>query len=173
MNGSDRESDPQKHWFVAQVKPRQEKLAICHLERQGFLTHCPLVVRSRIVLKKPAMVRELLFPGYVFVALGDKDRWRSINGTIGVSRLVTFGNEPARVPRGFVERLLCMAEEDGHPMFEKDLQPGDDVRVVGGPFDDLCGSLASIAGSERVVVLLKMLSGETRVTLTRGQLVAA
>ena len=144
-----------------------------HLERQGFETHCPLVARSRLIAKKPTMVREPLFPGYVFVELGAEQRWRSINGTIGVLKLVTFGNEPAPVPAGFVERLQAMADDDGHVAFEEDLKMGDAVRVVGGPFDDLCGSLASAAGSERVVVLLRLLSGETRVNLPRIQLVAA
>lgn len=164
---------PLPRWYVAQVKPRQEKLAISHLARQGFETHCPLVARSKLVAKRPAIVREPLFPGYVFVELGAEARWRSINGTIGVLRLVTFGNDPAPVPSGFVERLQDMADEHGDVAFEEDLQPGDAVRVVGGPFDDLCGSLASAAGSERVVVLLRLLSGDTRVTLPRAQLVAA
>ena len=159
-------------WYVAQVKPRQEKLAITHLERQGFATHCPQVARSRMVGRKPGMAREALFPGYVFVQLGQEHRWRSINGTIGVLRLVTFGDEPACVPQGFVERLQRMEAEHGHVSFEEDLKPGDAVRVVGGPFDDLCGSLAGIVGSERVIVLLRMLSGETRVTLPRAQLMA-
>ena len=168
-------SHPQQEsrWFVAQVKPRQEKLAITHLERQGFQTHCPLVARSRLISKRPTTVREALFPGYVFVALRAEQRWRSINGTIGVLRIVTFGNEPAPVPSGFVERLQDMADDDGNVSFEDDLKAGDAVRVVGGPFDDLCGSLASEAGSERVVVLLRLLSGETRVNLPRTQLVAA
>lgn len=160
-------------WFVAQVKPRQEKLAMSHLERQGFLTHCPMVARSRLVMKKPTLVSEPLFPGYVFVELSAEDRWRSINGTIGVLRLVTFANVPASVPAGFVERLQELANEDGIVSFEEDFQPGDSVRVVGGPFDDLCGSLAGFTGGERVVVLLRLLSGETRVTLPRVQLVAA
>ena len=160
-------------WYVAQVKPRQEKLAIAHLERQGFETHCPLVARSKMVAKRPVVVSEALFPGYVFVQFAGKSRWRSINGTVGVLRLVTFGNDPAPVPNGFVERLQETVDEFGNVTFEEDFQLGDAVRVIGGPFDDLRGSLASAPGSERVVVLLRLLSGDTRVTLPRAQLVAA
>ena len=169
MRAAARLAAPALRWYAAQVKPRQEKLAIAHLERQGFVTHCPQVARARIVGKKPAMVREALFPGYVFVQLGQEHRWRSINGTIGVLRLVTFGDEPACVPQGFVDRLQRMEAEHGYVSFEEDLKPGDAVRVVGGPFDDLCGSLAGSAGSERVIVLLRLLSGETKVTLPRAQ----
>lgn len=167
-------SSPRARWFAAQVKPRQERLALTHLERQGFTAHCPVISRSRIVRKRPARVREPLFPGYVFVALeGDGQRWRSINGTIGVLRLVTFGAQPAAVPHGFVERLMELVDDCGDVTFEEALQPGDAVRIIGGPFDDLCGSLAGSAGSQRVTVLLQLMSGETRVTLPRARLVAA
>ena len=173
MSGEGRAKLRDGRWYVAQVKPRQEKLAMSHLDRQGFLTHCPQVSRSRLVMKKPVIVREPLFPGYVFVQLGGDQQWRSINGTIGVLRLVTFGSAPAPVPSGFVERLREFEDEDGHVAFQEDFQPGDSVRVVGGPFDDLCGSLAVVSGGERVVVLMKLLSGDTRVTISRAQLVAA
>ena len=160
-------------WYVAQVKPSREKLALSHLERQGFETHCPLVARSRLIAKKHTLVNEPLFPGYVFVKFGTEQRWRSINGTIGVIKLVAFGNKPTPAPTGFVERLRGMADERGVINFEEGLKAGDAVRVVGGPLDDLCGVLASAGSSERVVVLLRLLSGETQVTLRRSQLVLA
>ena len=160
-------------WYVAQVKPRFEVLAMSHLERQGFTAFCPQIARNRVRGKKPAIVSEPLFPGYVFVKLGVNERWRSINGTRGVLRLVAFGNAPAQMPLGFVERLQGLADQDGHLAFEEDFKLGDNVRVIGGPFDDLCGSLAAVGQGDRVIILLKLLSGETRVTLPRAQLVAA
>ena len=120
-------------WYVAQVKPRREKLAISHLERQGFETYCPLVARSKLTAKKPTLVREPLFPGYVFVKLGTEQRWRSINGAIGIIKLVTFGNEPKPALTGFVERLQGMAIERGVISFKEGLEAGDAVRFVGAP----------------------------------------
>ncbi|MHA6334532.1 transcription termination/antitermination protein NusG [Qipengyuania sp. CAU 1752] len=160
-------------WYAAQVKPRREALALTHLERQGFVTHCPKVERWRLRRGQNVRVTEPLFPGYVFVR-GEQDRrWRSINSTIGVARLVTFGDCPAPVPAGFVERLQHLAGGTGNVSFEEKLAPGDNVRVIGGPFDDICGTLASSSAQDRVIVLLQMLSGETRVTLPRARLVAA
>ncbi|MEP3145186.1 transcription termination/antitermination protein NusG [Qipengyuania citrea] len=168
-----REQEDGARWYAVQVKPRREKLAISHLERQGFRTHCPMVGRSKLIAKRPAISREALFPGYVFVHLEADARWRSINGTVGVLRLVTSGNQPSAVPRGFVEKLRESADENGDIAFDDDFNFGDTVRVLGGPFDDLCGSLASTTSAQRVVVLLRMLSGDIRVTLPRAQLVAA
>ncbi len=161
-------------WYAAQVQPRKERLALLHLERQNFITHCPVVSRTRRLRGRSASVSEPLFPGYVFVALDcDRDPWRSVNGTIGVSRLVSFGTQPAALPAGFIEQLQRLAGEGGEVRFDDALQPGDGIRIVGGPFDDLCGTLASGGARERVTVLLHLLSGEMKVSLPRASLAAA
>lgn len=115
------------------------------------------------------------FPGYLFVGLDlEGECWRSINGTIGVLRLVAFATSgrPARVPRGFVERLVSLSGSDGLS-HDEELSAGDQVRVIGGAFDDLCGILETAGDAERVRILLSLLGKETRVTLRRGSLVAA
>lgn len=114
------------------------------------------------------------FPGYLFVNLDlDCERWRSINGTIGVIRLVGFGNggRPLPLPRGFVERLHQF--NNGSEDVLDELHAGDRVRVIGGPLDDICGILESASDHERVTILLSLLGKETRVSLRRGSLIAA
>ena len=163
-----------QRWYAAQVQPRKERLALIHLQRQHFVTHCPAVTRKRRLRGRLVTGSEPLFPGYVFVALEcGRDPWRSINGTIGVSRLVSFGTQPAVLPTGFVERLQLLAGEGGEVRFDDPLQVGDGVRIIGGPFDDLCGILASSGAKTRVTVLLQLLSGETRVSLPRACLAGA
>lgn len=162
-----------QRWYAAQVQPRKEQLALAHLRRQHFVTYCPTIERTRRSRNQSVSAAEPLFPGYVFVALDcQREPWRSINGTIGVLRLVSFGLQPAMMPRGFVEQLQNLADGDGQVRFEEVLQPGAGVRIIGGPFDGLCGSLASSGARERVTVLLQMLAGETKVTLPRASLIA-
>ena len=153
---------------------RKEQLALLHLRRQRFVTYCPIIKRTRRLDKQTASAAEPLFPGYVFVAFDcEREPWRSVNGTIGVLRLVSFGLQLAAMPRGFVGQLQDLAGGEGHVCFDEVLQPGDGVRIVGGPFDGLCGLLASSGGRERVTVLLQMLAGETKVTLPRSWLIAS
>ena len=48
-----------------------------------------------------------VFPGYIFVSFNsERDRWRSINGKLGVGRLIATQQQPVRVPRGVVEALI-------------------------------------------------------------------
>lgn len=163
-----------KRWYVAQTQPRRENAAFVHLERQGFVAFLPTVKRLHKSSGKGAFVKTPLFPGYIFVAFDyQRERWRSINGTIGISRLVSFGEQPAPLPTGFVKALLARTNDGADSLREARLPDGAPVRIVGGVFDDLTGILLTSKPRERVVVLLDLLSGPRRVTLTRGQLVDA
>ena len=74
-----------------------------------------------------------LFPGYLFVSLDlTRDRWRSVNGTIGVVSLVMSGGEPRAAPRGVVEALVALSRE-GTVRFDFDLQVGQRIRMIAGP----------------------------------------
>ena len=103
-----------QRWYAAQVQPRKERLALIHLQRQHFVTHCPVVTRRRQLRGRSVTGSEPLFPGYVFLELDcGRDPWRSVNGTIGVSGVVNFGIRPAALPAGFVEQLPRLAGEGG------------------------------------------------------------
>ena len=164
-----------RRWYALQTQPRREALALVHLDRQGFTGFCP--TRSKITRagRRRVTVQAPFFPGYLFVQLDlEAERWRSINGTIGVLRLVSFGasGRPAPLPVGFVERLRELGSS-GALGGGEDLKAGDSVRVIGGPFDDVCGVLETKSESERVTILLSLLGKETRVSLKRGSLIAA
>jgi transcription antitermination factor NusG len=75
----------------------------------------------------------------LFVVLNpERDRWRSINGTFGVARLVSAHRRPMPVPTGVVEALLANVDE---VRFDRGLKPGQTVRVVAGPFAQFLGVL--------------------------------
>ena len=94
-----------------------------------------------------------------------KDRWRSINGTLGVDRLLTYDGEPQPVPHGVVESLISAADPDGGIRFHFDLKEGETIRVTAGPFADLVGQLERLDENGRVKVLLDLMGGKVRVAL--------
>jgi transcriptional antiterminator RfaH len=96
-----------ERWFVVQTRARDEHRAQMHLSQQKYRTFLPTVVRAVRHARKVRNVQAAVFPGYLFVVLDlARDRFRSINGTRGVSRLVTFEAAPVAVPHGVVETLL-------------------------------------------------------------------
>jgi transcription antitermination factor NusG len=167
--GSDR-------WYAVQAQPRRERVALRHLGNQGFATFCPMGWRTKRVGRHSVSSLDPFFPGYVFVSMNlDRQPWRSINGTIGVARIVCLGHaRPQPLPEGLVERFEALSDpENGQLKFRENLSQGDAVRVMGGPFDQLCGTLETAGNLERVTILLEVLSKETRVQLGRNLLVAA
>ena len=165
-------------WYVAQTRPRDEALARRHLANQDFVSFCPTIVRVARGGARRAERLEALFPGYVYVQLDlERQRWRSVNGTIGVLRLVAFGAAghalPVALPREFVEQLQALGGEHGQARFAETLVPGQNVRVIGGPFDQMSGQLSSLDALGRVTVLLDILAKQTRVRMRRAMLVAA
>jgi transcriptional antiterminator RfaH len=151
------------------TQPRREALAELHLKRQAFeafLPTSPQVVRRG---RKLVSVASPFFPGYLFVHLDvERDRWRSVNGTVGVSNLVQFGDRPTPVPAGLVEDLLALAGPDGDVKFDETFKPGESVRLIGGAFDRMEAVFQCADGPERVRVLMTLLAREMSVTVPRS-----
>ena len=156
-------------WYVVSTHANQEGRAQVNLERQGFKAWLPALLRSRRHARRIDTVRAPMFPGYLFVRLDpERDRWFSINGTLGVRRLLCHGDRPARVPDGFVDALYRTLDKDGlSAMPDGCLQPGALVRVVAGPFVDCVGTLMHLASSERVALLLRVLNRDVATVMSR------
>ena len=150
-------------WFVAQTQPRKERMAERHLANQDFRPFLPSIRRTRRSGSRFETVLEPMFPGYVFVSIDvAAQRWRSVNGTLGVTRLLTDGDRPLPLRGGFVDALRARADHRGIIGDAPDagLRPGDLVRFHGGPFADMAGRIASLPTAERVNVLLQLLGRE-------------
>src|SRR5690606_6821418 len=98
------------------------------------------------------------FPRYLFVELElGRDRWRSVNGTFGVSSLIMEGERPKPVPTGVVEELRALCDGSGVLSFESEIQPNQPVRLLSGPFAGLVGRMTGLTSSGRVRVLLEIM----------------
>lgn len=163
-----------RRWFAVHAHSTREHLALAHLERQGFEVFLPRIRHTQRVGTRHREVLKPLFASYLFAYLDPAaDRWRSINSTIGVRRLVCFGDVPAPLPAGFVENLQGSIGQNGELHFDEQLGLGDQVRIVGGPLGDRCGILLAAGPGERVTILLDLLGAERRVGMTRSRLRAA
>ena len=101
-----------KNWYVVYTQPNGENLADLHLQRQGFEVYLPryskMISHARYLKK----VSRPLFQRYLFVRLNiETQLWRSINGTLGVTRLVSRGEKPVAVPEGIVDELKKREDE--------------------------------------------------------------
>src|SRR5712672_2759104 len=161
-------------WYLAHIRPNSERKAEFHLNAQGFVTFLPQITKTIRHARRLATVRRPLFPGYLFVRFDvTQDQWLSVNGTIGVARLVMQDGRPAAVPIGIVENLLAHSDGDGVTRLDIQLTEGQRVRIVSGPFVDFTGTLARLEERRRVEVLLEMMGTAVPVSIDRRALAPA
>lgn len=169
-------STAEPRWFVIQTQANREAKAAHHLDRQGFEVYMPQYLKRRSHARKVDYVPASFFPGYIFVAIDiATQRWRAIQSTIGVLRLVTNGEAPAVVPKEIVEGVRRREDDKGfiaidhRPAFRR----GDKVRVLAGAFTDSLALFDGLADRERIAVLLHLLGRKVRVQLDASMVAVA
>lgn len=165
---------PGERWYCVQTLPHREEAAAAQLAAQGFRVFLPRLMRTVRHARRLRTLRRPAFPSYLFVALDlDRDRWRAVNGTRGVARLVMADDRPAPAPHGVVETLLELVDVDGLARFDIGLREGQGVRVLSGPLAEAMGRMLRCESGDRVRVLLDIMGGEICATLPRSALAAA
>jgi transcriptional antiterminator RfaH len=163
-----------KRWYVVNTQAQQEPRAQMNLRRQGFEAWLPQFRRRRRHARRVDSVLAPLFPSYLFVRLDlEIERWRSINGTFGVVRLLCNGDSPLAVPEGLVEEIMRRRDESGSVVLPpRRLAVGEAVRVAFGPFADLEGLFQEMSGRDRVVLLFELLGRKVRASVPVAGLAA-
>jgi len=160
------------HWYLVHTKPRQEVCALENLQRQGYPCYLPTWATEKIRQGALTVAPEPLFPRYLFIRLGlgaSAQSWAPIRSTKGVSRLVSFGAEPAKVPDHLVEALRAQeACAQGAP--QRLFSPGERVRLTQTPFTDIEGIYQMADGQHRALVLIEIMSRQVRVPVAPASL---
>ena len=155
------------YWYLVHTKPRQEKCALLNLEQQGYEAYLPLLPVEKLRQGAFAVEQSPLFPRYLFVRLDTTSQgksWAPIRSTRGVSRLVSFGLEPAKVDSRLVDAIrerdqgaaTCLVPMCGE---------GETVRVVDGPFAGLDAIYQMKNGESRVMVLIELMSKPVKMSI--------
>lgn len=156
-------------WYAAFTQPQAESGAAQQLRNQGFEVFLPLCRRVRRHARRNETVLRPLFPRYLFVAIDpERQRWRSVNGTRGVIRLVCQGDAPAVVPPGVVERLQVRSGVDSVVPLDAltALEQGQELLVTAGPFAGHTGRYESFTADQRVMLLLHLLGRDVEIAVS-------
>jgi transcriptional antiterminator RfaH len=163
-----------ERWFAVNTQPLAEARAQRNMENQGFRTFMPRRRKMLRHARRMTMVEAPLFPRYLFVAFDPlRDRWRRINSTFGVLRLVMSGDAPHPVPDGVTEALIAVTMEGGIVDLAAKLRAGSAVRVMAGPFADRLAMLEQLDDSGRACILLDIMGRQVRATTGRRNLLPA
>ena len=153
-------------WCAVQTQVRSEDKAAFHLRRQGYTVFLPKHLKRRKHARRIDWVPAPLFPRYLFVALDpEAGRWWSIRSTVGVSNLIFFDGRPAQVPAEIIDEIKARQDEKGlvKPRSGCGFKPGERVKIIDGPLNDMEGLFDCPNDEDRITVLLSLMGREVKV----------
>ena len=159
-------------WYLLQCKPREERRAKLNLKNQGFSVFLPEITAIKKRSKGFTEIEEVLFPGYLFINLNKNlDNWSSIRSTRGVSKLVSFGQVPAKIPKSIIDRIKIQTQiSDCKVLYPFD--EGDKVMITTGPFKELQAVFDCRQGQQRAWVFLELLGKWQRLEINDIELIS-
>ena len=155
-------------WYVAHTKPRQERIALENLARQGYAVYLPQLKVLKGQRSREAFGFEALFPRYLFFSPSHEEQSIApVRSTQGVTTIVQFGGLPAVLRPDTLQDIRAFERRQHAANFLElsPLRPGVTVSVTNGSLAGLHGLVATVS-RQRVIVLMRLLGAETRVAMS-------
>jgi len=169
------QTNKQKKWYVLHTYSGYED-AVAHNLRQRiesldmgdkiFNVLVPKEKKIKIKGGKRQVVEEKIYPGYVLVEMiVTDDSWYVVRNTPRVTGFIGAGTTPVPISEKEIKNLQKrMGVEE--PTYKIDVEIGDVVKVVDGPFKDFDGKISEVDKAKgKVKVLVNMFGRETPVEL--------
>lgn len=152
-------------WYALFTKPRREHQVGQILSEKGIETYVPTVQMRR----RGRTVERPFFPRYMFIRVDfDEIGLSEVQWTPGLTRIVSFGDGPTRVPAVMIEELKERLEEFNRNGTYSPFKPGDRVRIKSGPLRDFDAVFDShLSSADRVRILVKVLDEVSRMELEK------
>jgi len=159
---------PDWRWYVVRTKPRQEQLAVTHLENQGYAVYLPHILLNKRQRGKWQQVREVLFPGYLFIHIDPASQnIAPVRSTLGVMGLVRFGNLLLSIDEAVIDQIRHQEQQQSRTpeAVVSQFQRGDQVAIVDGPFKGIDAAFQMAKSADRVMVLIRILGGQKAIAV--------
>ena len=148
--------------------------ALENLERQQGECYCPLIQVEKLSRGKRIHVAEALFPGYFFINFDPQKSnltYTAIRSSRGVSKIVRFGEEPAKVPEALILQIKDCDKASVSSLNAPNLpQKGDTVIIIEGAFKGLQAVYSQTDGQQRSIVLISLLHQQAPTSLANTQI---
>ncbi|PIR47225.1 MAG: transcription termination/antitermination protein NusG [Candidatus Vogelbacteria bacterium CG10_big_fil_rev_8_21_14_0_10_45_14] len=169
------ETDQGRNWYAihtysgyenAVVRNLKQRIESLGMEDKIFNVLVPTEKKIKVKGGKRVTQEEKIYPGYVLVEMMvTDDSWYVVRNTPRVTGFVGSGVHPVPLDQSEVDELFKRMGKDDttHSM---DLDIGESVQIVDGPFKDFEGKVDGIdEGRGKVKVLVSMFGRETPVEL--------
>lgn len=150
------QGESQSFWYAAYTASRHEKTVAEHLQQRDVECFLPLYETVHRWRNGRHTVQLPLFPSYVFVRMGMRDKLRVLQ-VPGLVQLVTFQGSPAALPDSEIETLRGALTSGALAHPHRYLNVGSKVEICRGPLQGMRGILLRHQGQFRVVLSVEMI----------------
>lgn len=170
-----------KHWYAVHTYSGYEDAVARYLKQRVdslsmndkiFNIIVPKEKKIKIKNGKRTTIEEKIYPGYVLVEMSlTDDSWYVVRNTPRVTGFVgSDGVHPTPLSKKEIDHLMMRMGEET-PKFKVELNEGDAIHVIDGPFKDYDGKVSEVDNSRgRVKVLIPIFGRETGVELDSLQI---
>jgi len=153
-----------RDWYVVYSKRNKEEQAQFYLATKGIESFFPRLLLASSSKSKSRIVP--LFPNYLFVCINMAIDAHYVTWTPGVHRFVSFSEVPVPLEPTIVNFLQSQADPFGVIRARSQLRCGQEVEIIGGPFEGLLGIIQNPPDAKgRVRVLLNLMNRQVAVSL--------
>ena len=156
----------QKKWIALYTRPRHEKIVEQELVKKGFETYLPMLRKRRKWSDRKKWVEFPMFRSYVFSRITFKQVLPVLE-TIGVVKIIKFGDEPAVIKDENVENIKLMIEGGYNPQATDYFLRGDQVEVHDGPLKGMAGEVVRLDDHDRLVIRIDAIQHSISVKIER------
>lgn len=170
----------ERNWYVIHTYSGYED-AVCRnlkqrieslgMEDKIFSVLVPKEKKIKIKNGKRKVVEEKIYPGYVLVEMTvTDDSWYVVRNTPNVTGFVGSGTTPVPVSNEEIQYLQKRMGVEA-PQYQIEVEDGDNVKIIDGPFKDFDGKVAGIDKERgKIKVLVNMFGRDTPVELDSLQI---
>jgi transcriptional antiterminator RfaH len=160
-------------WFCVRSHPKREHIAAAQLRQdEAIEVFLPRIRYKRCTRYGPVWTTEALFTSYLFARFDPELCLRRVQHAHAVRGIVRFGLRYPTIPSEVMEQLRAASGPEEMCVAGETFEPGDRVRIAGGPFHDLQALVTrALPGRQRVALLLDFLGRQTPVELDSACLV--
>lgn len=164
-------TQPPRKWRVLYVRPRYEKKVEKQLLEAEIEVFLPLHETMRQWSDRKKKVILPLFPGYIFVHIDERERFRTFD-VAGVLKYVHFSGLLAEVRPDIIESLKILVH--GAPAdietTNEQIPLGSAVKIKHGPMAGMKGHIVQYRGGKKVAVVIEAIQQTVMVEIPVAEL---
>lgn len=170
------DSSQNRNWYAihtysgyenAVARNLKQRIETLGMQNKIFDVIVPVEKKVKVKGGKRTEVEEKIYPGYVLVdMLVDDDSWYVVRNTPRVTGFVGAGVNPVPVAEDEIKYIFGRMKATEKDISNIDLEVGESILVVDGPFKEHEGKIAEIDRERgKIRVLVNMFGRETPVEL--------